>query len=544
MTRRPRPDEAGAYLVLYAVLAVVLFTVAALVLDITALRQDRKTSRFASDAAAAAGAASLDTTAFGAVNACDQAWGYFIANRPDADGTVTPPDCPTQFAGVCDATTAARTATGTTDTFTVEITHPVPDGHQLMSAEVQGGDEVQSEVPAHDGTDACKRLAVRVERTRDLSLAGIAGLRSASTDVHSVALSTSASPPNQLVALVVLDPSGCRAIQTVAGGKLAATATSGTGAIYVDSRGTTCTPLTGYVIDPANGAQDEIAADGGIYHVLGANRPFDIGDAGRLTPDPVPNAAPVGRAAVDARYGSVIATLQAAHAVGDGGLRHYPDPAVPAESCTVTDGTNLLVSGDRYIDCAPLRVQAGGRLTFSSDRVVARGGVHVEADGCLGINSAHCNPAALARNGYLFVQSGDLRKDQRGRLALDRTFVYLAPGGILLLDGDTANGNDLIWRAPFTGALEDLLFWSETPQPIRIVGQKVFQMEGIFFAPGTAGLGEVHLVPVANMPQSVVQLIANRVVVDGTRGGNADFIVGPDPFRVVQTPANTVRLIR
>lgn len=536
----------GAYLVIYAVLAVVFFLIAALVLDITALRQDRKTSRFAADAAATAGAASLDGSLVAAANACAQAWGYFVANRPDAGGNLVPPDCTGVFATGCDSTTSARTATGTTDAFRVEITNPVPASHDLMKAEVQGGDQAQVAEPLHDGTDRCKRIGVRIERTRDLSLAGVAGLRSATTDVHSVAISTSTTPANQLVALVVLDPSGCQALRTINNGKLSATATSGQGAIYVDSSGAGCA-LGNYVIDPANGTQDEITADGGIYHLLTALRPYDSGDvnAGRLTPAPVPNVAPVGRAAVDQRYGSVIASLEAAYGptgTGIAALPVYPDP-LAGESCEVTG--NVVVTGDHYVNCSPLVVRAGASLTFSSDRLVVQGGIQVDLNGCLAVNSTHCNPAAPPpRDGFVFVRSGNVVKAERGRLAFERTFVYLTAGGSVFFDGDNRDLNDLLWRAPLAGPLEDLLFWSETPERITIVGQKNFAMEGIFFAPGTAGIGEVFLVPIAAMPASVVQLIANRVVVDGVRGGNADFVVGPDPFRVVQTPATTVRLIR
>ena len=132
-------DEAGAYLILYALLAVALFTMAALVLDIAALRQDRRADRAAADLAVTAGAADLDIAdPATAVTACQGAWDYFRINRPAPPGdVVTAPDCANTFASVlpCDSTTTARTALGTVGTARIEITSPVPDTDPLMKAE-------------------------------------------------------------------------------------------------------------------------------------------------------------------------------------------------------------------------------------------------------------------------------------------------------------------------------------------------------------------------------------------------------------------------
>ena len=88
-----RTDEHGAYLILYALLAVVFFTFAAIVLDIAALRNGRRADRTTADLAATAGATELSVTdASSVAGACDAAWGYVLANRTEAPGTITAPD--------------------------------------------------------------------------------------------------------------------------------------------------------------------------------------------------------------------------------------------------------------------------------------------------------------------------------------------------------------------------------------------------------------------------------------------------------------------
>jgi uncharacterized membrane protein len=93
MTRRRLHGDDGAYIVIYALLAVVLFTMAAIVLDLAALRQGRRSDHAAADLAATAGATALDPlrpSTF--ASACQETWDYVLANRDDAGGAVSPPD--------------------------------------------------------------------------------------------------------------------------------------------------------------------------------------------------------------------------------------------------------------------------------------------------------------------------------------------------------------------------------------------------------------------------------------------------------------------
>src|SRR5688572_11994544 len=108
---------------------------AALVLDIAALRHGRRADRAAADLAVTAGVAELDAgepSSFAA--ACEATWGYLLANRTEAPGAVTPPDCTAAFpvTDACTPFVGARTAAATIGPLAIEITHPVPDASPLM----------------------------------------------------------------------------------------------------------------------------------------------------------------------------------------------------------------------------------------------------------------------------------------------------------------------------------------------------------------------------------------------------------------------------
>jgi hypothetical protein len=237
--RRDRDrDEEGAYLVLYALLAVVFCIMAAIVLDLAALRSGRRADRTAADLAATAGAVELDVTEPASFSgACDAAWGYVLANRTEAQGTITPPDCTGAFPATdsCTAATSARTATGSIGPITVEITHPVPDSSPLMLAEAQGGDIAQSIVPTADGT-ACERLAVRIVRPRTFLFSQVVGIFSATTDVHSVARPLTTSSSTEVPSVVALERDACGALVTDPGaGALVLGSAAQAGVAVVDS---------------------------------------------------------------------------------------------------------------------------------------------------------------------------------------------------------------------------------------------------------------------------------------------------------------------
>src|SRR5205823_4427243 len=79
MTRSHR-DERGSVMALWALLLVSVVGIVAIVIDLGALRYDRRADRAAADAGATAGAIALDGSPAGPRDACDTAWAYTVRN--------------------------------------------------------------------------------------------------------------------------------------------------------------------------------------------------------------------------------------------------------------------------------------------------------------------------------------------------------------------------------------------------------------------------------------------------------------------------------
>lgn len=264
--RRSDRGEDGVFLVLWAAMLVALLVMVAIVIDLGALRADRRTARSAADAAAVAGGADLFA---GAQVACETAWQYAVENVGEdiTDPTLTPPQC-SDFATItCDPSTI-ETRTGFAGQYTIVISNPVPNGDPLMDAEAVGRNVDQIET-TNDG-DACDRLGVRITRSRETMFAQVAGHSSNTTSGHSVGLMLSGIE-GVPASLVVLDPTRCPAISSSGTGGIEVTGTSPTlvGAILAvsDASHPDCSPSTP-VLDVQTGATNShitVTDPGEIY---------------------------------------------------------------------------------------------------------------------------------------------------------------------------------------------------------------------------------------------------------------------------------------
>ena len=543
-----RDHEEGAYLVVYALLAVAFFTMAAIVLDIAALRQGRRADRTAADLAATAGVTELevnDPTSY--AGACEAAWGYVLANRTEAGGTTSAPDCVAAFPVLpCDGT--PRTATGTVGPLTVEITHPVPDGSPLMLAEAQGGDVAQSIEVATDGS-ACQRLAVRVVRDRTFLFGQLAGVTGASTDVHSVARAVTATSTSELPSVVALEPNACDALVTDAGGgTLLLGSAAQAGVAIVDSGASGCGAA--FAIDAGPGGIQAVAA--------GATSPqirsfalsqstfasaYDLADvgAGRLSPTPSPALTRTGRALIDNRYhcptcgpgADPIGQLEAARNVAGA-----PAGSTSFATCAVPAGPPVVVTGFAhvYVDCDNLVVD--GSVTFLGTSVTVKGNVLINAGACVAVNDATCGAAGIPPGDADIFVRGSFTKDVKGQLALRDTFLYTGGTLDIGVDPDTSVGNStLLWTAPTGGGFEDLLFWSESPGPMVLGEQKNVALEGTFAAPNAAVVLNARNGPGVT---SQLQVVARTVRLSG----DGTYRLQPAAGRATGSLTRQVRLIR
>ena len=244
---RPRArfaSDSGAFAILYGLVVVSIVMTAAVVVDLSSLREDRRAARLATDAAATAGAVKLNALA-GSANAqaaCQEAWRFLRANLPDsgsASANCPTGSFPTTFT-VCP--TDVRTASGVAGPWNITITWPVPDDNSLMTEpNVTGlGAYRQPIDPEVDGMDRCGRLGVTVERTRDFVFAGAGGFVDATTANSSVARAELRGQVNLEMPLVVLDQSGCQSLYATGAGTLIEVSNNGItpGRIAMDSSGT------------------------------------------------------------------------------------------------------------------------------------------------------------------------------------------------------------------------------------------------------------------------------------------------------------------
>lgn len=558
---RRRADD-GAYLVLYALLLVAIFAMVALVLDIAGLRQARRGDRLAADLAATAGAALVDPTVPAtAATACQAAWDYVELNIDDEPGPVTAPSCAGTFASVVCDPSAPISAIGTRGSVRITITHPVPDVHPLMRAEVAGGDAAQAIDATADG-QACERLGVRIERTRSFLFGGFVGDSSGTSDVHAVArraVSTTTEAPG----VVALEPSGCNALTTTSDGvTLTVAGASRPGIIDVDSTGASCS----FVIDtqspgrliaegfgPSTGRFSSHAA--GVGNVASAYDPADLA-AGALSPVPVPVAAPRGRSFVDTRYSTAIATLRATLG-GAGTPAGFTAP--PLLPCTVPAPVSplpavpvIVPAGDVFVDCPDAAggfvVESGAQVTFEGGTVVFAGGIDVRNGGCLAVHHDGCGgvaPLAPADN-VVYLRSGNLVKAETGTVHLSRTVVHLSgnassagTGQLTMPANQTATVTGLTWTPPSvsSGDFEDLALWSESGAASMLGAQTSTVTNGLFFAPNAT----LTLSSRSGGPTTFGgQLVARRIAVDGT----TPLRVVTDPSVAATAQTASVRLIR
>ncbi|MBW3615386.1 MAG: hypothetical protein KY439_08780 [Actinobacteria bacterium] len=546
--------EQGAYLVLYALLAVVLFTMAALVLDIAALRQGRRIDRTAVDLAATAGMVELDpgdATSYAA--ACRAAWGYVVANRSEAPGAAAPPDCDATFPSTtsCSSLLGARTASGTLGPLTVEITHPVPDTSPLMAAEAQGGDIPQALEPSRDGA-SCERLAVRVVRIRQFLFGDLMGSASGTTDVHSVARATITSSP-EIPAVVALERTGCDGLSSSPeGGSLDIGAVGQPGVAAVDSDASTC--ASGFAIAPGDPgrirALDFSATPGVIasFALSGANfaRAYDPAAVagGRLSPMPTPTLSRTGPGIVGNRYNCALSTCAAGTNHVDQLETALQGPGSPAGYSVYTGPCALgpadppvLFTGNTFVDCPLLDI--GNSVTFSATSVVFAGGVVVRDTGCLALNDTSCGAVGVPlQDGVAFLRSGDLTKEPKGRVVLTRAFVYSTGAVVVPQDPDAAPDGLLIWTAPLAGAFEDLLLWTESASSMRLGTQDFILVEGTLFAPNATFVLATR--SVSSSTTVPAQVVAGRVRLEGPK----NFTLLPAAGRATGRLTRQIRLIR
>lgn len=238
-------DERGVTLVLVALLMVVILVTAAMVIDLSVLRQDRQDNKSATDFAAAAGIRAMEDGT-GQVNKWQgicTARDYLVANHPElspltpvdasnnpiSDPCTSPPTPPEY----CNSHPAdSETWRGLADDGRIRVA--IHNGYDLSAS---GFSEDSDEYAGDEGDDPCEHLAVIIEESEDPYFGGAAGSSGYETTIRSVARTQRSDGGEIAPALLLLEQEKCQVV-TAAGGSATIEARGRNGApgtIHADS---------------------------------------------------------------------------------------------------------------------------------------------------------------------------------------------------------------------------------------------------------------------------------------------------------------------
>lgn len=255
--RRASPDERGAVLILVALLITALFVIAALVIDLSFVRQNRQADKSAADFAAAAGIRALDDGE-GRI----QPWkgicaarSYLLANSDELAGMVS-----TYANGDGSTTYASDPCTAESSVpFTSLCVSGSPSSWGVLTGSADGGrirvtiksgyslpDPAFSEdLSSYSGDDGaalsagCDHLAVIIEESEGTYFGGVAGASGYETVIRSVSRLVQGPTGDVTAALVLLERNDCDALSVLGNGAWVRIEGNGTtpGVIHSDSLG-------------------------------------------------------------------------------------------------------------------------------------------------------------------------------------------------------------------------------------------------------------------------------------------------------------------
>lgn len=232
-------DEAGAYLILWALLLVALLTMVAIVIDLGQTRANKRVNQSVADMAAFAAGPNLAPDSGGATHvpqACKDALTYVKANAPGfPQGPGINMDLGCDSLPTC--VVGSEPATSTTishdfNEYTVKISYPV------SAAEIQDT-RFASNSGANDGSSSCERLKVTVIRRNDTLFAGVIGRTAPDSVASAVVRGFPTWDSTHVPALLLLERRDCAVLQTSGGSSGLEVLANGTtaGLIHADSVG-------------------------------------------------------------------------------------------------------------------------------------------------------------------------------------------------------------------------------------------------------------------------------------------------------------------
>ena len=335
-----RHEEEGQVLVLMAFAMIVFVAMAGLVLDIAALRQDRRTDTTAADLAAVSAADALDPYAGGSPYlACQDAWTYIQEDLPDlpsgsafpcssfrADSASSVYSCLPAAVGNQQPTAALPVSASfpsSSPQYTITMETPVPDADALMTD--PNGEPVQA---SHDGNE-CQRFGITIVKHQPYLFGPAVGVKNGTTTERAVARYT-VTPGETYPTLAALDPHACPAI-SAGNGFIEAYAA-------IDAKGNLVSPGLAYADSDGQGYSGSGACNSSSKVVLQVNG--QGGSAANCWPGPPPggqgyicaqNAADPVQPGVIGTYAFAVTPSEAYRP----GFNYFPSPTeLPAPITT------------------------------------------------------------------------------------------------------------------------------------------------------------------------------------------------------------------
>ena len=458
MNCRTRRDERGMIVVLIGVSMMMIMALAALVIDVSFLRNDRRADQKIADAAATAGAVALSQT--NGEGGCQAVVDYLDAHI-DGVAELSSLNCQ-RFHEFCDPSTASESVSGIIGDYRVEIVHPVPDWHPLMARPSAIG-APNAPVVTADGS-RCQRIGVSIQLARAPSFGAALGDSGRTTQVHAVVKADNPFCCDLPINLLILERTDCNAIVIdgqpwlVVGAITAPNGALLPGILAVDSDGTgsNCGPTSNGTLHaqgtsataqadgppfcPAElvagtgqgcgfielyaqgvpGPASPLYCEGGVYRPACTStavvRPHPVRMAERRTREPVDHHFncnngygqkpwygdhPIGSCPGATSSTDYVDELLSFAGGGNTptGWNVYGDG--PGEPCTIDGQMSVVVpEGNTRVVCSVLSVKrtmtfSGGNVIFDGDVVVSAGGdLRIHACGQEGVNNCAPNSAS------------------------------------------------------------------------------------------------------------------------------------------------------
>ncbi|MEY2402959.1 MAG: hypothetical protein QOD38_510 [Acidimicrobiaceae bacterium] len=523
---------------------IAILAVLAIVIDLGATRSFRSDTRSAADAGASAGAVALSDTSSGTA-ACVDAMAYAFrdvgGSQPSSGAIGTA--CGAMVAA-CSGT-AARTATLTFDSTTVTITNPVSDGSPLMDGTLLGGGVTQTLNIAVDGTP-CDRVGVEITRPQPSFFRGVVGGGPSTYTVHSVALHTIGPGRGEPIpALVSLNQSACKAIDSGNGLIYLIGNAKGPGIAYSDSDGPSCSAGNPIISGGSSGqvcAQSSSAVGQISWFEAPSSRGYNTSASVYSQPDATcgsptlssdkyvgqlfARAERITRKPIDAVY----RCSSVADAGGQPLCAATDDPVKLMEATSSNPGAfpvytdcatsaGVTFSSNTFVDCPAFSVKGGIVSITNGATVIFNGSLSVDAGGDLRVNSG----TAVDADGYPVPTDATkqtkiiVNSTAANAFSLQSTSanVRMAQTTLYSKGGFAISGSPVIrWTPPTAGDTAGLLYWSESTQQFSLSGSPSIFANGVFFQ----GNGKLFVSGGGLVDLTKVQMWVDTVGISGGGG--------------------------